>query len=590
MNEKRASLELIFISITKYRNRDMVDFNDRYGHLPQTIDVGGDRYFMGSQKPIELGFKSRKNYIDTFGKDQRTEYLLRKYMYYSLSDKKKTRFEEPNDKSDLIKILKKRAKSLEESKEFTSSVLKNTIIQRSYINIQQLLKDLEGAANNNKSAASSQGATSTPPECEKDKKNVKELSQDRLFTIMLQIAWYLLNPDKVPSEIQCSWASLVKNLDTLRLGDIVESTNEADSSSSPFNYFKKINLAAVGKAPTIKNALEQAKDMAKKIEGENANDQMKKRVERLLKILEMKKYLTRNTAPSLNNSTLNRINKQMLMNPMTGGAAKTLDKPLGIAMSPFFDYFKSVYDPIYTLLESFINGANNADKTKKIVIPLLTTLLYISNNLNPSETATGGANTYGVYKIKNVDSDLIEFVNRILSKTEIYVEKFAKDSDKNAFNNQIFKLPRVRLTAVLNTLLNSGATTPDELVYVQFLTLNGNATLIPKEDFVNSKKSERSDEVYNAVQEFFTSDLYIICTKLNNVKENIPMNVYEIDFSQVDVENTIKIDNLPDNYFNKNKNPELYLESLIAMKHYVVFNDAELALSIFIAFKELIPK
>jgi hypothetical protein len=46
----------------------------------------------------------------------------------------------------------------------------------------------------------------------------------------------------------------------------------------------------------------------------------------------------------------------------------------------------------------------------------------------------------------------------------------------------------------------------------------------------------------------------------------------------------------PENYFNKNKEPVMYLEKLVTITPYVVFNDAELALSIFIAFKELMPK
>ena len=87
----------------------MTDFIDPYPNLPQVIDVGGDRYFMGPQKPIELAFKSRKDYIDSFGKDPKTEYLLRRYMYVDIKPKKELRFDKPQDKSDLIAILKKRA-------------------------------------------------------------------------------------------------------------------------------------------------------------------------------------------------------------------------------------------------------------------------------------------------------------------------------------------------------------------------------------------------------------------------------------------------------------------------------------------------
>jgi hypothetical protein len=116
--------------------------------------------------------------------------------------------------------------------------------------------------------------------------------------------------------------------------------------------------------------------------------------------------------------------------------------------------------------------------------------------------------------------------------------------------------------------------------------------LIEKDNFINSTKPEMTEDVFKAVNEFFTpNDLYILCTKSDNVKENIPMNMYEIDYNNVDVGETgIQIDNIPTNYFNKNKKPELYLENLVTLLPYVVFNDAELALSILILFKELMPK
>ena len=86
----------------------------------------------------------------------------------------------------------------------------------------------------------------------------------------------------------------------------------------------------------------------------------------------------------------------------------------------------------------------------------------------------------------------------------------------------------------------------------------------------------------------------MICSKLDNISENIPINVYDIDFSNVDVSNNnINIEKLLDNYFNKNIETlkgEISLESLLDIKPYVVYNDAELALSIFIAFNELMPK
>ena len=72
----------------------MAEINiDKFPELSHTIDIGGDRYFMGTQKPIESGFKNRKHYLNAFGTEMETERLLRKYMYYSIKDKKNLVFD-----------------------------------------------------------------------------------------------------------------------------------------------------------------------------------------------------------------------------------------------------------------------------------------------------------------------------------------------------------------------------------------------------------------------------------------------------------------------------------------------------------------
>jgi hypothetical protein len=88
-------------------------------------------------------------------------------------------------------------------------------------------------------------------------------------------------------------------------------------------------------------------------------------------------------------------------------------------------------------------------------------------------------------------------------------------------------------------------------------------------------------------------DLYIICSKSSDFEThptNIPLNIYEIDYNSVDVSSDTFKYTMPDMYFNKTKDLDLYLDNLIKFKDYIVYNDAELALSILIAFKQLMPK
>ena len=578
----------------------MSDFRDPFPNLPQVVDIGNDRYFMGAQKPIELGFKDRTDYIKSFSDNSRTEFLIRKYLYISLKGKKRLVFEDPKEKAELIAILRKRAKKIESSNEFTSSTLKNTLLQRSYLNIQRLIQELEGPDYKGFKFPSLPDI-SLP--CTKAKKYIRTIPENRLYQLILEIAWYLLHPDDVPEKVKCDWAKTIKQLDTLRIGDLVINEKQNGNNVSPSNYFKRINLSSVVKSKTLVNALDQAREMAQQIEGTTANDNMKERLQTLINILEIKKYLSddlpvdKDRVKIIDVPAATSISNSLISNPMKGGAGagagKALDKPLGIAMSPLFNYFKVVFDPVYSLLESSIDTYSKKTDIQKVMIPQLTTVLHICNNLNPSETTTSGLNTYGVYRIKNVDETLIAFMNNMIASTDTYVSSVGDDAKRNIFNRQLFHLPKVRLSSLLNKFVDpTKYSDPDSIPYIQLFTVGGNLRLIEKDKFMNSTKPEMTEEVFKAVNEFFApTDLYILCTKSDNVKENIPMNMYEIDYDNVDVGETgIQIDNISNNYFNKNKKPELYLENLVTLLPYVVFNDAELALSILILFKELMPK
>ena len=259
----------------------MSEFRDPFPELPQVVDIGGDRYFMGPQKPIELGFKNRQDYIKSFTDDSNTEYLIRKYLYLSLKGKQRLTFEDPKEKAQLIAILKKRADKLESSKEFTSSTLKNTLIQRSYVNIQRLIQQLEGPDYKGIGFDLPKLPDISLP-CTKAKKYVRQIPEDKLHKLIIEIAWYLLHPDDVPEKVSCDWAKTIKQLDTLRIGDIVEkikAEQDAKGLQKPANYFEGKNLTPGVKSKSFKNALDQAQKMAGMIQGDAANEAMKKRLQ-----------------------------------------------------------------------------------------------------------------------------------------------------------------------------------------------------------------------------------------------------------------------------------------------------------------------
>jgi len=505
----------------------MGDLIDMYPTLPNVIDVGGIRYYMLPGKPIEDVYKSKDEYMRTFGRDSETERILRQYMGFSLQSKKRLKFESPEDKQLLIDILKKRAGQLKASEEFSSSVLKNTIFQRSYLNIQKIIDNLSGTGTKN--------VIITPPEsdkCVKDTTAVKEIPQDVLFFILLEIAWYLLHPNKIPKEIQCKWTELIQSMDTLRLREIVEqiktTSPSAADSAKPVNYFSKAGLNIVNK-PTFSNALEMIKEYVKHIDGDEANDAMKDRLKILLNVLKIKKYL--DDATPINSALGKKLSNSIITNPMRGGAGKAIDKPLGKAMLPFFDYFKVVFDPIYSFLDGVLRARVPNSTIKSVTIPQLVTLLHICNNLKPSETNEAGSYTYGVFRITNVGSDILDFFKSVLGATAAHLDSMTDQKEVDQFGKQLFKLPNVRLTSLIDS--DSTSLVPETIPYTRFLVLDSNFTITDGDDTL--EKNDRN--------KFFTPEnLYIVCTnstKYESIDIGIPMNLYDINFDEVDVTTTV---------------------------------------------------
>jgi hypothetical protein len=176
----------------------------------------------------------------------------------------------------------------------------------------------------------------------------------------------------------------------------------------------------------------------------------------------------------------------------------------------------------------------------------------------------------------------------MINETNKYISPLT-NIDKNTFNKQIFKLPKVRLSSLSNiSNTNSNSMYKDSNNLYQFFTMGSNI------NYHTLPSLKLADNTEEAVKEFYKEgNIYIVCTKSDNITEQIPINVHDIDYNTIDVsENPIKIDNIPENYFNKNKDglSEIKLENLLDIKPYSVYNDTELALSIFIALKELMPQ
>ena len=573
-------------------------------NLSLFIDVGGDRYYLGSDKPIDLAYGSRNQFLKTFTqptnndqKKRRIEYLLRKYMYYS-NGTRTYAFDNNEDRTELIDILKKRSKQLIQSNEFSSSLLKNASFQRVLLNLQGIVQELEGSS-----------LKPTQPASNKNVEYIKSLSKETIAQLILELSWYLLHPDKVPRDTSREWATIIKKLDQLRVADFVDRIHTIEKNKtisplgSPLNYFQRIN---VGKTAQSNNALEEAVQMATQIEDTTLQESLQDRLKMLVEILQAKKYL-QNSLPTntdgfvINASTIKKLKNQIGSNPLAenapepapepaqkGGTNTTIDRKWSIAMQPLFTYFKGTFDPVYGFIDETVREWNRTTKNRNI-IPSVLLLLHLCQQIHPSESSEGGLPTYGVYRVDNIPSTLLSYVNHLLKQTDAYATAMP-DEEKNAFKEQIIKLPNVRLTTLLSPSAKPTAfKDPESFPYIQLCTVGGNITIPSKETFLDSDHPKLTEQAHIAVTDFFRPEcLYVIVTKGSQTRDALPTHAHTIDFTKVDVEDTtIPIETLPDTYFStKHTETELYLENLVELKEYVYCNDAELALSILIAYKD----
>ena len=104
---------------------------------------------------------------------------------------------------------------------------------------------------------------------------------------------------------------------------------------------------------------------------------------------------------------------------------------------------------------------------------------------------------------------------------------------------------------------------------IRFFVMNENITL--------PFKRKRSKALYDATTEFFKEgDIYLV---LSN-SMHCPMTTYEINF--------LHPDTIVEHPFMKKG--EFFFDEVVTLKESILYTDSELALSIFTAFKDLLPK
>lgn len=589
---------------------------NKYPDLPTVIDIGGDLYDMRADQDVELSHKSRDTFFRTF--HPRTygslpvEYLLRKYLPVGQKIDEII-FTVPSDYDNFMKILRRRAQQLSTSQQFSSQVVKNITIRRYHARILEIMEELRRKKT--------------------VKKKAPRLSENEIFHLILEIAWYLSHPGEIPAIMEKEWKFVMDALKDQRLSDILETIRQVEkekglsSEEHPLQYFKKIDMDDAMGADTLAEAMGRVKNMTTLVNATPIRPDMSQRLRNLMNVLSLKGYVDE-TAPKNEQGIpmldRNKLFESLLENPMkgqrvptgtdektgtgteektgtevaqgkkkrvrfNGGAVSTLAVPLGQAMLPVFRYLRMLFDPIYSILEQATTSS-----VKRAVLPHLLQLLHLCNEFNTPVARL----EFGLYHIKNIPDTLITFLTEQLDETTQHLAEMKSDTERSIFQQQLFHLPKVRLRSLIRN--NGGVPTMTDslhsVFHIQFFIVGQNLTIPDETDFKKKNPKVDSKVLDTLRQEFLPNSVFLAYTDASTTSENIPIRTFEVDYDTITVNQTgvkvspfsSKMDSLEKDGLLKSE--DAYLDRLLTIQPYTVYNDAELALSVLMALKERMPK
>jgi hypothetical protein len=610
-------------------DRSIMSFGDPCPNLSQAIDIAGDKYYLGTDRTVELGYKSRKDFRLAFGDNPDTMCLLRKYMPIG-NNVLKTVFDSDDERVQLIQILKTRCDTIKASNQFNSSIFKNIVIQKNYIELQRIIEGLEGEAYKPREwglkgkLGQLKGALpSAIKPTSVYKEYAKNLTDDQKIQLVLEMTWFLMHPELVPAKAQRRWFKMIKRLDTLRLDEFaglsekIQHLTQENPGKPLINYFKTLNLGNVIENDNIKYINSDKLNSIFVSKCDKDKQIIEERLLLILQLLKAKEYLSDdaiNTIQSLEGDTSNIIeglSESLVKNPgfvqngglqhrgylQHGGAEeKEMSHGLRKSLVPFFDYFSGMYDPVYGVLD----GILEKEKENKPSVDELVYLFNIMTKINPENDPK----KYGIYRLDGINKSIVEFVRNLIKSTEFYTDKLS-DSEKKEYFEDLEKLPQVRLSPI-KSQINSNYKDSIKTQFISLMSIGAGITIHSEDEIEDPNKgfirksmdshgvgsanktlsSLNFGQLHSAITDFFVGDsLFIIC---NSEKNKLPLVLYTLD-SNINLEDTVVNGTLIENYFNKLTidNTPLYMDDLFTIDNENIVNEAVFALTIFISLKDL---
>lgn len=578
--------------------------------LTQAFDVGGQRFLLSTDRSIDLGYKGRIEFTAIFGAISKSTniplnriiYLLSKYLPYPVKGPYKFIFPlGSRDRQDLLDIITARIDQIKETEI-------HTLKQVSLLYIREKLEKIVDQIK-------------TDSRVDKPYKKRKELTDNEKFSLILEFSWYLMHPNEEMNE---EWEAMIKKLDTKSLDALVHEIQveeekqgvDPNAHKTALNYFQNIDLKDVIHQSTKNQAMKRIKNMVL-FPGSETGKELKTRLKNLMMILTMKGFIEepleyRESIPVIKNSDLYEAKFQMPRKLIKGGyptvSTSAADKEeskeekkkdssptkeiaisLGKAMTPFFDYFKEMYDPIYGFITKAMEAFHKDNPTipsEKVMHELLS-LLYVCSHLPSSDDKVVPK---GVYRIQNIDAIALNFISFMLKYTQKEKIQDKTQEEKDEFLGHLFKLPIFRLSTYKGKSISKAYTDPSTLPYVQFMMMGHN--LILKDDSNFAMQPSGLVKRYEAIQPFFQDRaIYLVVSDSNLSKDSLtPLTLFDIDYRSIQLDKAlVDVNPVEDISTTMENGQKMMLEQVMNIND-STFNHGELIMCILQILKKQMPQ
>jgi len=496
------------------------------------VDIGGDKYFMGSQQEIKLFAKTRQDFDRAFIKPRAAE-LLCKYFPYG----RKPEPVAPGDLKPLITVLQARFDTLKQTAPLNNSVLSTMAILPYMKNLEGILVELKSKLQ----------VPETRVQIATQERQIEQLREDfktdeNKFGTLLEFAYYMLHPEQVPETVRGKWLEVVEELQRIRPESVIQLIRDSlatdpEEKIEPLNYFQRIKLSKVATKPQIENAFEEAKkEIVENLQGKEQK-RLTERLKAVATILQIHGYL--------DTDQVDELIKSANASRMIEGVSAELITKIGYSLDPIFSYFEKIYDPTYKFLKqvvgNFVSGGNT------IPVSGLMRLVGFSNTIN-SLAKTTLDRYYGILRLDNIEPATVEFLRSLNTAIDDKLKREVSiDTYKSEFYQQLLSLPVTTKDAIRDAAIEHSGSSPVIGFFLSEqidLPKDVNAMIQPKTGFLDKVANDVKGKIAGkmdgptysqfllALQAFFKpNSLFMICGKYENFPRKVPYRLWTVDTS-----------------------------------------------------------